>query len=287
MSDGQSPTPAPRKRPSYGLPGPTTPPTGPAAQPGSAPQPGSAAQPGSAPAQPDGSWGGSPAGGSWGSPSGGAPSGNAPADPYAPQTGPLPGSVSSGHGYGAGYGPGPGQSAPQAPRRRRGLWPLIIGLVLLVGVAPVVTIGGFIWSISSLAGDATTGPVPMEGATAQIEVPANEMLIVYVPKADEATAECTAEGADPGAVTTVPSSSDTTFGNGEEYVQVLGIAAVQDTTVTVTCTGTDAPAHLGPYSMVSMAGPLLIGLVVGVLAGLIGLVLTVIGIVKLVRSRRA
>ena len=193
----------------------------------------------------------------------------------------------NGRSAGGGYGPGPGPGARLAPRRRRGLWPLIIGLVLLVGVAPVVTIGGFIWSISSLAGDAPTGPVPMEGATAQIEVPANEMLIVYVPKADEATAECTAEGADPGAVTTVPSSSDTTFGNGEEYVQVLGIAAVQDTTVTVTCTGTDAPAHLGPYSMVSMAGPLLIGLVVGVLAGLIGLVLTVIGIVKLVRSRRA
>ena len=142
--------------------------------------------------------------------------------------------------------------------------------MLLVVVAPVVTIGGIIWSISSLAVDASTGPVAMEGATAQVEVPADAMLIVYVPKADEATAECTAEGADPGAVTTVPSSTDTTFGDGSEYVQVLGVAAVQDTTVTVTCTGTDAPAHLGPYSVFSMAGPLLIGLVIGVLAGLIG-----------------
>ena len=47
------------------------------------------------------------------------------------------------------------------------------------------------------------------------------------------------------------------------------------------------PARLGPYSVFSMAGPLLIGLVIGVLAGLIGLVLTIVGIVKLVRSRRS
>lgn len=258
MSDGQSMTPAPRKRPSYGLPGPASP----APDAGGGPVQGSPSYGSPGPSSP---YGATPPSGS------ASPSGFPPADPYVPQTGPLP---------------APGGSGP-APRKRRGLWPLIVGLVLLVVVAPVVTIGGIIWSISSLAVDASTGPVAMEGATAQVEVPANEMLIVYVPKADEATAECTAEGADPGAVTTVPSSTDTTFGDGSEYVQVLGVAAVQDTTVTVTCTGTDAPAHLGPYSVFSMAGPLLIGLVIGVLAGLIGLVLTIVGIVKLVRSRRS
>ena len=264
MSDGQSMTPAPRKRPSYGLPGPNPPVHGS----GDGPAQGAPAYGSPGPASPSGF--DSPSG--FGSPSSfSSPSGPGPFDPYAPQTGPLPGST----------GPGP------APRKRRGLWPLIIGLVLLVVIAPVVTIGGIVWSVSSLAVDASSGPTTMENATAQVEVPANEMVIVYVPKADEATAECTAEGADPGAVTTVPSSTDTTFGDGSEYVQVLGVAAVQETTVTITCTGTDAPAHLGPYSVFSMAGPLLIGLVVGVIAGLIGLVLTIIGIVKLVRSRRA
>ena len=275
MSDGESTTPAPRQRPSYGLPGPTS------AAPGAeaAPQFGT---------QNDGSSvHGSPNYGeqtygeqAYGAQSYGTQSyGTFGTDPYAPQTGPLPASVRS--------TPGASGRSGGSPHRRRGLWPLIIGLVLLLAIGPAATIGGIVWSVGSLVGDAAEGPVPMQGPTADIEVPANEMLIVYVPLADAAAAECTAEGSTPGAVTTVPSSTETTFGDGSQYVQVLGVAALEDTTVTVSCTGTDAPAHLGPYSMLSMAAPLLIGPIIGVIAGLIGLVLTIIGIVLLVKSRRS
>jgi hypothetical protein len=164
--------------------------------------------------------------------------------------------------------------------------PLVIGLVLLVVIAPVATIVGIVWSLSSLVGDASTGPTPMEASSTH-ELSAQEMLIVYVPAEDAGSAECTAEGSSAGDITTVPSSTTTTFGDGSEYVQVLGVASLQDTTATITCTGTDAPASLGPYSLFGMMAPLVIGPIIGVVAGLVGLVLTIVGIVLLVRSRRA
>lgn len=263
MSDGESTTPAPRKRQSFGLPGPTTP------GPGADPQPGAPAHDpyGQAPQRGYGQ----------------ASYGTSFAD--GPQTGPLPPSALAASHTGGPSAPGPGRSGRSG--RRRGVLPLVIGLVLLLVIAPVATIVGIVWALGSLVGDASEGPTPMEASSATLELSANEMVIVYVPAADAATAECTAEGSDPGAVTTVPSSTATTFGNGEEYVQVLGVASLQDTTATISCTGTDAPAHLGPYSLFGMMAPLVIGPIIGVVAGLVGLVLTIVGIVLLVRSRRA
>lgn len=263
MSDGESTTPAPRKRPSFGLPGPTTP------APGADPQQGAPSH------DPDGQ---APQQGY-----GQASYGTSFAD--GPQTGPLPPGALAASPPGGPSASGPGRSGRSG--RRRGVLPLVIGLVLLLAIAPAATIVGIVWSLGSLVGDASEGPTPMEASTATLELSANEMVIVYVPATDAATAECTAEGSDPGAITTVPSSTATTFGNGEEYVQVLGVASLQDTTATISCTGTDAPAHLGPYSLFGMMAPLVIGPIIGVVAGLAGLVLTIVGIVLLVRSRRA
>ena len=259
MSDGESTTPAPRKRPSFGLPGPTPPAPGTDPQSG-APQHGASQHSGPQHSGPQGS--GSPYG----------------ADAYGemPTTGPLPPSVNAAH-------PSPGGPGG---RRRRGVLPLVIGLVLLVVIAPVATIVGIVWSLGSLVGDTSAGPTPMESSST-LELSAREMVIVYVPAEDAGSAECTAEGSAAGDITTVPSSTATTFGDGSEYVQVLGVASMQDTTATITCTGTDAPAHLGPYSLFGMMAPLVIGPIIGVVAGLVGLVLTIVGIVLLIRSRRA
>jgi hypothetical protein len=275
MSDGEPTTPAPRKRPSFGLPGPTQP------APGTDPQ--------SGPPQhgaPQGRYGAPQHDSSQNGPSqfGSSQFGSSQGSPHEPHgafgempaTGPLPPSVSSSL-------PSPGGSRP---KRRRGVLPLVIGLVLLVVIAPVATVVGIIWSVSSLVGDASSGPTPME-ASSTLELSAQEMVIVYVPAEDAATAECTAEGTSAGDLTTVPSSTSTTFGDGSEYVQVLGVASLQDTTATISCTGTDAPAHLGPYSLFGMMAPLVIGPIIGVVSGLVGLVLTIVGIVLLVRSRRA
>lgn len=204
------------------------------------------------------------------------------------------------HGYGShgsgnqGYdnhgsgpeGAGPVGGAPARPQKRRGIIPLVIGLVLLIVIAPVVTIGGVVWSLGSLVSDQVSGPTVMQGGTEDIPIAANEMIIVYVPSEDAANTTCTAEGTDQGSVTVIPTSGSVTFGEGGSYEQTIGVAAVSDTTVTVTCEGTDAPAYLGPYSLFGIAGPMLIGPAIGILAGLVGLVLVIVGIVKLVRSRR-
>lgn len=277
MTDGESTTPGPRRRPSYGLPGPTSPAPGAGAAPSyGAPSYGSPSAGGPSYGDP-----------SYGDPSYGGPSASAPGShdaqdaygahggadsmAYQPQTGPLPATGAAG----------------PPPRRRRGLWPLIIGLVLLLLIGPAATIIGIVWSLSSLAGDTSSGPTVIEGASGEIEVTANQMLIVYVPQEDAAGAECTAAGTEPGAVSVVPSTSSITFGDGSQYEQRLGVAALEDTTITISCTGTDAPAYLGPYNVFSMAAPMLIGPAIGLVAGLIGLVLTIIGIVMLVRSRRS
>lgn len=231
MTDGESPT--PRRRPSYGLPGPTPPPADAAGTPSYAPQSHEASAP-------------------------------------PPQTGPLP------------Y-PGPQQPAP---RRRRGLWPLIVGLVLLLVIGPAATLGGILWGVSSIVGDVSS-PTVLEGGTGEVEVSANQMLILYVPQEDADAAQCTAEGTSPGAVQTAPSSSSVTFPDGSTYEQQSGVVALEDTTVTISCTGTDAPAYLGPYDVLGIAGPIIIGPIIGLVVGLIGLVLTIVGIVLLVRSRRS
>ncbi|WP_245822534.1 hypothetical protein [Brachybacterium avium] len=163
---------------------------------------------------------------------------------------------------------------------------MIIGLVLLLVIGPAATIGGIVWSVGSLAGDAASGPTVIGADSSEIDVSANEMLIVYVPQEDAAGAECTAEGSQPGALSVVPSASSVTFGDGSRYEQKIGVAVLEDTTVTISCTGTDAPAYLGPYSLFGMAAPLLIGPIIGLISGLVGLVLTIVGIVLLVRSRR-
>lgn len=262
MSDGESPTPSPRKRPTYGLPGPS----GPSADTGFAEQPEPGSQWGHDRPEPSGPFSGQSFGDSaWQESSPGSPAGPAP----WPQAQ-------------AGYN-GPAPAAPS--RRRRGLLPLIIGIVLLVVVAPVAFIGGIVWSMSSVMEDAVSGPTVLESGSGEVEVAANEMLLLYVPAEDAEAAECSAEAVGGGSVSTVPTTGTTQLGDGTEYEQTLGVAALDDTTVAITCTGTEAPAYLGPYSLLGVAAPLLIGPIVGVVAGLIGLVLIIIGIVLLVRSR--
>ncbi|WP_106506066.1 hypothetical protein [Brachybacterium timonense] len=206
----------------------------------------------------------------------------------------LPGPVDSGSapsGDGAASGPhtiptgstllgGPGSGEPPTRPRRRARVPLALGLVLLVVIAPVFFIGGIAWAMSSVVGDAGRGPTEFTAAEQQITLEANHMVFVYVP-AEATDATCTASG----GVTTIASDAEVTFGNGSTYRQALGVAATSDTTATITCTGTDAPAYLGPYSMFGIALPLLLGPVIGVLAGLVGLVLTIVGIVLMVRRR--
>lgn len=248
MSDAESTPPNDRRRPSYGLPGPAQP--GPSA---SAPSFHSASAPS-------------------GTPGPAAADGWTPA--VGPVTGPLPASA-------------PGPSAPGAPRRRRGLWPLIIGLVLLVVVAPIATIGGLLWGVGAVVDDIGGQPIPIEASGTDVELGSGQMVMVYVPAADVATAECTAESATPGAISQAPSSGEVQLADGTVYEQRFGVVAVEETTATLSCTGTAGAVYLGPIGVFGVAVPMLVGPIIGVVAGLVGLVLTIVGIVLLVRSRRS
>ncbi|GAA1722217.1 hypothetical protein [Brachybacterium phenoliresistens] len=294
MSEQDGLTPSPRRpRPVYGLPasppGPGEAPPDPQAPSSDAgwaqhPPAGSMPPAGSGPAAAPAS------SGAWGQPSA-QPAGHA---------GHTPGPAGDPAGpYGQGpsapsWQAGSAQSGPQGPasvdpgrRRGRGTIPLVLGLVMLLVLAPAALVIGLVLSVNHLVGDAVAGPTVMPGSTATVEVPSNSMVIVYVPEADAATAECTAEG-EGGTVTVVPQSSTVQFGDGSTYHQVLGAVAQGDTRMTITCTGTTADAaYLGPYSIFGMAGPMLAGIGGGVLLGLVGLVLLIVGIVTKVRGRRA
>ena len=88
-------------------------------------------------------------------------------------------------------------------------------------------------------------------------------------------------------MTTVGTSGTVTAPDGTEYEQTLGAVATADTTATITCEGTQAPAYMGPLDVFGIALPLVLGPIIGILAGLVGLVLTIVGIVLLVRSRQS
>ncbi|MCW1805012.1 hypothetical protein [Brachybacterium squillarum] len=281
MSDGDTTAPGQRRRPTYGLPAPT-------------PEPGDAAAPGAY---------GSPAPqGRYGSPApqdpfgGPAPQGQyespAPQGEFgspAPQGqfgSPAPHEPAAWTSHGAAPAPMGGPSAPAPARRRRGLVPLIIGLALLIIVGPAAAVGGIIWGFSGVMGQATDGPTVVQGASGTVEMGANEMLILYVPTAD-AGATCTVEGASPSDLTTVPTSGTITAPDGTSYEQSLGVVATADTNATITCTGTEAPAYMGPLDVFGIALPLILGPIIGVVVGLVGLVLAIVGAVLLVRSRRS
>lgn len=238
------------RRPTYGLPGPLPGSDGPATQ---DPYP-------------------APGGSGYGAPGYGTPDQGAPG-----HVGPA---------YGPGSGPDPVRQSGTPKKRRRGIIPLVIGLVLLVVVAPLVTIGGLVWAFGSLASDTMTGPEVLNGGSGEVSIAANEMIIVYVPSEDADSTTCTAESTgQSNDVVVTPTSGTVALGDGQSYEQTIGVAALADSTVTVTCEGTDAPAYLGPYSLFGIAGPMLIGPAIGILAGLVGLVLVIVGIVKPVRSK--
>lgn len=294
MSEQSTPGSRSRRRPTYGLPAgdaptPSTP--GPSGQ-GDGPQP-SAQQDGAtvvsspqvAPhvgSQPgwgagssaaDAPWGSMPqtpppgAGGSWAGASG----------PVGPKYGEptYGGSTPDGGGSGAG-----GRS------RRRGLVPLIVGLVLLLVIGPGVAVGSVLLSMRDIISAAANGPAEISADGTVVDLKANEMVLLYVPQADETTAQCTAEPAD-AEITVAHSTGAVELPQGT-YVQKRGIVAMQDTQITLSCTGLsqDPALYLGPMSLVSIGMTMLVGILVALALGFVGLVLTVVGIVGLVRSCR-
>lgn len=181
--------------------------------------------------------------------------------------------------------PRPGSPDGREPGRRVGL---LIGLGIgSLALALVAAIAGFFVVLSATAGAIGDGPDPFGGPSTSLELSAGQMTTVYVPVEDAETATCTAQGEDPSSFQSVHVSGEVPGPDGRRYEQVMGVVAQKDTTVTLTCEGTDAAATIGPLSMWGVLAPMLIGGALALLLGLVGLVLLVIGIIRAVSSRGA
>ena len=182
--------------------------------------------------------------------------------------------------------------------KRRGVWPLVIGLVLMVIVAPVVFFGGVTYAAKHVVNVARDAELVQSGGTVTLD--ANEKALVMVDvgaapnselsvNSDTSVATQTCEVAGPDGVATV----DTGFGlsanlNGRSYESAGVYTATSAGAYTVTCagpakvlSGADATGLIGGTLM-----PAVVGFLLATLAGLIGLGLAILGIVRLVRSRR-
>jgi hypothetical protein len=262
-----------RRRPSYGLPGPQQGPQGQSSY-GSSPQPGNGY--------------GSPAQGGHGSPAGadgagygGGPSASDPFGPPATPTGRM--------GYAGGPGfPVHGATAPR--KKRRGIIPLVIGIVLVVvglfttffGAVAGVTVG----AMKSGSGSFTAQP--FDGDSATMDLDGYSMVMIAVPEEDAGKARCTVDSSIQGAITETDTEQDLPMPDGSTYKTTTSFITTQATTATIDCEGTDSPAYVGPIglSLSDVGGPLIVGTVIGALPGILGVVLIIVGIVKLVRSGR-
>ncbi len=296
--------PAARSRPSYGLPGPT-----PNGSDGPSADSGRPTYGQSAPGAPSaGTTGGASSAGT----SPGAPSADAsgPAGASAPsgptgyvlppkgQRGSAGGPAGSAGGpagpSGPAYGPaasgGPtGPAGAAAPTRRRGKLPLILGIVLIV-IALALAIIGPIISVRNVVSAIDADGNAITDGKAEVPLDEFDMILVYVPSDDSGTAECTSSSpGDSSVQTDTGGGQSVTFPNGTSYEQRSGILATSDTTVTVSCTGTSSAdaMYVGPINVWGFVVPFFGGIVLGLFIGLIGLVLTIVGIVLMVRTRRA
>ena len=182
--------------------------------------------------------------------------------------------------------------------KRRGVWPLVIGLVLMVIVAPVVFFGGVTYAAKHVVDVARDAELVQSGGTVTLD--ANEKALVMVDvgaapnselsvNSDTSVATQSCEVAGPDGVATV----DTGFGlsanlNGRSYESAGVYTATSAGAYTVTCagpakvlSGADATGLIGGTLM-----PAVVGFLLATLAGLVGLGLAILGIVRLVRSRR-
>ncbi|GEM_PF-3552603 len=276
MSDDRSGS--SRPRPSYGLPGPSSTPSAPGS---SRPVYGLPGQTPSAPA-PDGWEHGAQA---------------PPVHPAGPSTtgsdpwsGPALAGVAGLGEPGSPSSPPPWGAAPTGPtpmpsRGRRGLVQLLVGIAcfLLGGIALVV---GVVMAFGSVVGAVTDGPQAFGGPSGSIDAAGGHMYLVLVPEAQADAATCTADATDDSVVDVTPASGTVDFADGSgTYRQMLGVWAHEDTTITITCEGADA-SYVGPVSPTRLLLPLAIGVIGGLLLGVLGLILVIVGIVRLRRSSR-
>ncbi len=192
-----------------------------------------------------------------------------PAPPGAPGT---PGSEAAPEP--ARVPPGPasvGPLPPAVPPRRRRWRLLVLGLVLLIVVPGALTVGATVYAV----GGGLAGAVPL-GPSGTVYLEAGTTSMIYSAEVGASTADCTV--ADPaGSAVDVVSATELAYGRFTS----AGAGAY-----TVSCPGGTRGVIVGPAideSRLGVAGGLVLGAVV---TGLTGLVLSALGLVRVLSARR-
>ncbi|KAB1655333.1 hypothetical protein F8O01_11945 [Pseudoclavibacter chungangensis] len=165
---------------------------------------------------------------------------------------------------------------------------LVIGIVLVVLVAPGSLIAGLVWTAVStgsvedeLVPVAPTGTVPLRaGSTASIYLAGGY---------GSSDVSCSVTGPDEADVPVVAlRGSSSTEVNGMRYERVAELRAPLDGDYRFECLGPPATmVYAHPSSIgASLVVPVLVGVGASIVVGIFGLVLVVVGIVRLVRVNR-
>lgn len=173
----------------------------------------------------------------------------------------------------------------QASRpKRRGIKRTVFGALGLVAnavglvVMPIIAtmIGGVLMMASN------TALTPLDPAGDSFQATTFSMYTIAVPQEDLGTTTCEIEGTD---IEVAPGSTDITSGNvdGVDYYDLYDVQAFGEQEVAVTCEGAEVVA-LWDAGMGGLLVSLGIGVALPVLLGLVALVMTIWGIIALVRS---
>ena len=173
----------------------------------------------------------------------------------------------------------------QAPRpRRRGIKRTVFGALGLlanaIGLVVMPNIAAMIGAVLTMSSN--TALTPLDPAGDSFQASSFSLYTIAVPQEDLGTTTCEIDGTD---IDVTPGSTEITSGDvdGVAYYDLYDVQAFGDQEVTVTCEGGEAVA-LWDAGMGGVLISLGIGVALPVLLGLVALVMTIWGIIALVRS---
>jgi hypothetical protein len=172
----------------------------------------------------------------------------------------------------------------QAPRKRRGVKRTIFGVLGLlanaIGLVVMPILAGIIGGVITYASNTELTPLDPQGTT--IEASTWRMYAIAVPQEDLGSVNCEIAGQD---VTVDPGDPEISSGqvDGVAYYDLYDLQVSGDQEVTITCEGGEAVA-LWDAGMGGVMISLGVGVLLPVVLGLVALVMTIWGIIALVRS---
>jgi hypothetical protein len=218
----------------------------------------------------------------WGAPPNPQQPWGAPPNPQQPWGAPQQWGAQPAPAWAGGPVPAPGGAQP----RRKGVWQLIVGIVVLVA-SVVVFLAMVLGATARPLAETLTSAETVESGTS-VALQAGEIRMVALASSDIAAgASCSISVPSSQGLAQPVGGAFPVDVAGVPYEAVVQIAAYTPVDVALDCTGTSQPIALtAPMDTTEMAGGLLGAFAVGTVLGLAGLGLILWGIIALVRSGR-